>query len=372
MVDNGPEDMAASPEPGRAKRAPPTIDLTASVVSDESSAGEGETRGRAVVPLAGGGDIFLALIAGASAAVAAVLVIAVAWLSGWGASSTPPALSPETSAAIESLGARVSSIESKAGSAAPAAPDPRVDALEKSADALRGELSSLRAQVDRQAATVNDLKSAPRESAAAPDLSAINDRIAGIERSLRAQADAARTSEKPADDPGLRLMVVASLLDLHVRQGEPFAAALSAAKSLGAHADALKPLDAFAATGVPGAAALSRELLALVPKLSPPAAQPATTGSGLIDRLEAGAARLVRIERLDTPGGDRSAVLARITAAAQRNDVAAARAELNSLAAADRTAAQGWIDRSEARDTALAASRQFAEAAMAALANPAR
>ena len=84
MVDNGPEDMAASPDPGRAQRAPPTIDLTASVVSDDSSAGEGETTKAARSfrwPAAA--TFSSALIAGASAAVAAVLVIAAAWLSGW-------------------------------------------------------------------------------------------------------------------------------------------------------------------------------------------------------------------------------------------------------------------------------------------------
>ncbi|MEI9925678.1 MAG: hypothetical protein WDN50_21595 [Bradyrhizobium sp.] len=71
------------------------------------------------------------------------------------------------------------------------------------------------------------------------------------------------------------------MLDVSVRQGEPFAAALTAAKSLAANAATLKPLDEFAASGVPSAAILSRELLTLVPKLSPPAPEMATTGAGL-------------------------------------------------------------------------------------------
>ena len=62
---------------------------------------------------------------------------------------------------------------------------------------------------------------------------------------------------------------------------------------------------------------------------------------------------------------------ARVTAAALRNDANEARRELNTLPPADRAAAQGWLDKADARDAALAASRQFAADAMAALAKPA-
>ena len=93
--------------------------------------------------------------------------------------------------------------------------------------------------------------------------------------------------------------------------------------------DALKPLEMFAATGIPSPNALNRELLALLPKLSP-AQENSTTGSGIVDRLQAGAARLVRIERTDgVAGNDRNAIVSRVTAAAtaQRYRRGAARAE---------------------------------------------
>jgi hypothetical protein len=135
----------------------------------------------------------------------------------------------------------------------------------------------------------------------------------------------------------------------------------------------LKPLDQFAEKGVPNAGRLSTELLALVPKMSPAAQQnEATTGTGLVERLQAGAAKLVKIERTDTVGNDRGAVVARITAAALRNDFNEARRELKTLEPADRAAAQSWLERADARDAALAASRQFATDAMAALAKPAQ
>src|SRR5262249_43399148 len=96
-----------------------------------------------------------------------------------------------------------------------------------------------------------------------------------------------------------------------------------------------------------------------------------TANSSLVGRLQAGATKLVRIERTDGVGNDRSAIVARITAAALRNDVSDAQRELNSLTPTDRAAAQGWLDKAHERDAALAASRRFAAEAMAALAKPA-
>ena len=219
----------------------------------------------------------------------------------------------------------------------------------------------------------NAVKSAPRETPPPPDLSAINERLAKIEAAAKTlSAETAKRNAAPADDVPLRRVVAASLLDVSVRAGEPYAAALAAAKPFAANADALKPLDVFAATGVPSINALNRELLALLPKLSP-APENSTTGSGIVDRLQAGAARLVRIERTDAvAGNDRNAIVSRVTAAALRNDIAEARRELKTLAPADRAAAQAWIDKADARDAALAASRQFAADAMGAFSKPAQ
>jgi hypothetical protein len=374
MVDDNPEDTTPSPDSGRAKRAPPTIDLEASEVSGETRNTREDAPPEPISPEASSA-ISPWVIAALSGAVAASLVICVGWVLGWppvlpATSSSPPF----NAAVIDGLGARVASIETKISKPAAPAPDPamvgRLEALEKSLASLRGELSGLRAQSEKLTAAVNDVKSAPRESAPSADLSAINERIAQVERATRAQvSEIAQESAKPADDVPLRRVVAASVLDVSVRQGEPYAAALAAAKSLAENADALKPLDGFAGSGVPSAASLSRELLTLVPKLSP-AQENATSGSGIVDRLQAGAAKLVRIERTDGVGNDRGAVVARVTAAALRNDFAEARRELKTLAPADRAAAQAWLDKADARDAALAASRQFASDSMAALAKP--
>ena len=388
MDEERPVDASPPPDPGRAKRAPPTIDLEASEVSGETKGTDGATEAATDAGAQPGRSftqsfpwpsaISATLTAAVTSVITAALVVAVAWVLGWPGETSPPPTSPQANAgAIDTLASRVDDLEARSGKSVAAAPDPavaaRIDALEKSLASLRAETASARAQSEKLAAELNAVKSAPREAAAPPELAAINERLSQIERASRAEsAEIALQDNKPADDTALRRVVVASMLDGSVRQSEPFAAQLAAAKALAPDPEALKPLDAFAASGVPSAASLSRELLTLVPKLSPPAQENATTGTGIVDRLQAGAAKLVRIERADAVGTGRGAVVARITAAALRNDYADARRELDTLAPGDRTAAQAWLDKANERDAALSASHHFAAEAMAALAKPAQ
>jgi hypothetical protein len=415
MVDDRPEESGPAGETGRPKREPPTIDLQATAVSETpKDAGEAKTETKpetkadeAADPVApataetassehvpsGSEPVSSPVsppvspwaIAPISGAVAAALVIAVGWALGWPTVQTPAPAPQLNAGAIDGLTARVAGLESKVSKPAAPTADPasasRMEAIEKSVAALRSELAAARAQTDKLAAGLNDVKSAPRDSAtttsSAVDLSAVNERIAQIERAAKAQdaeisgikaAEAKPVESKPADDAALRRVVAASLLDVSVRHGDPYAAQLAAAKSLAGSADALKPLEAFAASGVPSAPALCRDLVAIVPKLAPPAADAETTGSSVIDRLQAGAAKLVRVQRADAVGNDRGSIVARVTAAALRNDVGEARRELVTLAPADRAAAQDWLAKADARDAALAASGKFSTDAMTALA----
>ncbi|CAN7655379.1 hypothetical protein LJR220_006176 [Bradyrhizobium sp. LjRoot220] len=412
MVDDKPENQGSLPESERPRREPPTIDLEASEVTSETKASDAappepspeSAASDAAAPEAASepaaaepvsqpmpapAPVSPWIVAPVSGAVAAALVIGVGWMLGWPAvqpAAAPPA-AQLNAAAIDGLTGRVAGLEAKLGK--PAVPDPaslaRMDTLEKSLAALRGELATARTQNEKLASAVNEVKSAPRaDGTPAPDLSGINEQIAKLENAVRAQAaefaqqvsktaDAKPADAKPADDLPLRRVVAAALLDVLVRTGDPYPAALTTAKSLAPNADALKPLEPFAATGVPNPGKLSSELLTLVPKLSPAVPQDnATTGMGIVERLQAGAAKLVRIERADATGNDRGAVVARATAAALRNDVNEARRELKALTPADRAAAQAWLDKADARDAALSASRQFAADAMNVLAKPAQ
>ena len=417
MVDDTAEQQAPAGDSGRTRRPPPTIDLQATEVSEQKAPEAAATDAAAVEP---GSESPSAetqasdtqssetppeaqpqpeaappragstrnrsgspwIVAPLSGAVAAAAVVAIGFAMGW-VPAEPPSRAQPNAATLEDLTARLTSLEARASRpAAAAGPDQaavaRVDALEKSLATVRGEVTNVRAQSDKLATAVSEAKAQPAAPASAPDLSEINERIARIEQTSRAQdAQIAKDGEKiadakPADDLALRRVVAASLLDLAVRHGDPYAALLTTAKTLAPSPDALKPLEAFAATGVPSPAGLDRDLLTLVPKLSPPAAESPTTGSSIVDRLQAGAAKLVRIERTDTAGTDRGAIVSRVTAAALRNDFTEARRELNVLAPADRAAAQGWLDKADARDGALAASRHFADEAMASLATPAQ
>jgi hypothetical protein len=378
MDEDRPDDPANTPDSGRPRRAPPTIDLEASVVSgqpQDASSGDQAKRSLAwSLPRM----VSATLVAALTGAVTAALMIAIAWMVGWPSETAQPLASARTDAnAIDALVGRVADLEARLAKPAAATNDPalaaKLEALDKSLASLRGEIAGSRAQSEKLAADLNAVKSAPREAVSSSDLAAINERLGQLESARRAgSAEVTPRDNKPADDLALRRVVVASMLDVSVRQGEPFVAALTAAKALAPNPDALKPLDEFASSGVPNPAGLSRELLTLVPKLSPPAQGNTTTGTGIVDRLQAGAAKLVRIERTDTSGNDRGAIIARVTAAALRNDFADARRELNTLSPADRAAAQVWLDKANERDAALAASRHFATEAMAAFAKPAQ
>ncbi|MGJ4919557.1 COG4223 family protein [Bradyrhizobium oligotrophicum] len=325
------------------------------------------------------------IIAPFSGAAAAALVIGVGWMLGWPQVAPPSAASPQA-AAVEALATRVAGLEQRIGKPDGAVTG-RLDAADKAIAALRNDIAGLRAQADKTVAALNDVRAQPRDGAApapAPepvDLSGLTARIDALEQASRSQSAAlaqesrkiteAAEAAKPADDAPLRRVVAATLLDVAVRHGDPYGAALTTARSLAPDAAALKPLEAFATTGVPSPAALSRELLTIVPKLSPPAPE-STTGTSILSKLSAGASSLVKVERTDGAGTDRGAVVARITAAALRNDFAEARRELKGLSPEDRAPANDWLARADARDAALSTARKFADDAMTALAKPAQ
>ncbi|UFX45238.1 hypothetical protein HAP47_0000410 [Bradyrhizobium sp. 41S5] len=415
MAEERPDDPGPSPD-SRPKRAPPTIDLQATEISSEPPRAEGGEEGAKdtdkdtdkaaeaaapeaephpdpaphaepqpeAAPAASGAEpsrpVSPWVVAPVSGAVAAALVIGVGWLLGWPA--VPPASAPQPSAAtVDELGTRLTALEAKASRPVTAAADPaaaaRLEALDKSIAALRTELAATRAQSDKLAAAVNDVKTAPRDGAAAPDISGITARIDKVEGAVKAQGAALAKqdskiadtkAEAKADDVPLRRVVAASLLDVAVRHGDPYASALGAAKAITDNPDVLKPLDVFAASGVPSPNALCRELIEIVPQLAPPPPEAAAASAGLVDRLQAGASKLIRIERTDGTGTDRGSIVARVTSAAVHNDLALTERELKSLPPADRTAAQAWLAKVDARRAALDASRKFADNAMAALA----
>lgn len=365
MADDRLDDASES---GRPKRPPPTLELSANEMPREAesdSAAHPEPAADNAPRRSGMGA------ATSAGALAGALVAGLAWFAASTWLTATPEPQPATvtnvnAARLDDLTGRLAKVEARPAPAAPAAPDlsamtTRLDALDKSAAALREENAALRTQFEKATSAASEARN--DGNVAPPDLSGITNRLAQVEAATQSQiAKLAEQVRKPADEISTRRLATASLLDAQVRAGEPFAAALNAAKLLAPDAAKLAPLQPFAATGVPGATALARALLDL-PDVTPP---PTATSGGLIDRIRSGATKLVKVERLDSANGD-NAAFARAAAAARRDDLAAAAKELAALPASERVVVQPWLDRVAARNAALAASRQFADDALAAL-----
>lgn len=394
------DDQRETDETAARKRAAPTIDLDPSEVTDTTPGAEEKVQadkprtgwrarfggGRSskdkpesgeAAPSAAVVPSRIILAAVFSAAVVALLVSGL-----WNVLSpgnSDPDIPPAQTSTIEDLNTRVTNLEDK-----PAAPvdvsmlTKRLDALDTSLAAIRKDVTALREQVQDASAKIAVLEkaaasAAPAEKVApAPDMSGIEGRLSKLEQQLVAVGAEATVAAKPAapkppDDTALRRALAASALDQTVQQGLPYATALATAMRFGdGAADTLKPLEAFAPTGVPSADALSRELLAQLPKLQPKREdKPAATG--WLDHLRNSASRLVRVTRIDDAGSDRAALLSRAKTAAERGDLQEAEKIVAQLPEHDRGALQGWLDKVHARAAALAASRAFNQAATAAL-----
>jgi hypothetical protein len=391
------------------RRRPPTIDLTATeVAADKPAAGndpaaEGARTDDAAgeqstKPASGPGSPRLFIMtAFASIAAGALIVAAIGaglWFAGYVPAREFAAAQPTNSAAIAEIAARLNKIEGaiatqqKPVPPPPPQPDPallsRLAAAEASTKSLSDSLAALTRRVDdvataaqgalaqaKNASTAADAaKSAAQAGVARNDLDALAARIAPLESAVKTLADDIKHETATADDRAARLTVAAEALRATVERGAPYQSELAAAKSLGADPSATAPLEAFAASGVPGAAALGRELASLVPALQQ-AAEPASSNSSFLARLESNAQHLVRITPVDAPpGDDPSSVVTRIGVDAAHADIAAALADIAKLPDTAKPLAAAWVEKAQARNAAIAASRKLAADALAALSKP--
>ena len=176
---------------------------------------------------------------------------------------------------------------------------------------------------------------------------ALRDTNSRIDKLTAALADVQTTARAAAagSDRASRLAVAASALRNAVEHGDPFTAELAIVKPLAPDANAIALLEPFAASGVPGNAALGQELATIVrPMLRASDQTPAD--AGFLDRLQANAQKLVRVRPVDEEprGDDRTAILSRVEQRASQGNVAAAMTELNKLPA-DARAPDAGLDR---------------------------
>ena len=204
------------------------------------------------------------------------------------------------------------------------------------------------------------------------DIDTLASRIAALEDTVKALSEDAAHPAPGAVDRAARLSVAAEALRAAVERSAPYRAELAAVRSLGIEPNATSPLEPFAATGVPSADALARELTNLTAALQQRASDMTPGAATFLGRLETNAQQLVRITPADAPvSNDPSAVIARLKFDAARADIAAALTDFAALPDAAKPFAADLVDKADARQAAIAAARQVAAAALAALAKPA-
>jgi hypothetical protein len=393
------------------RRRPPTIDLTATEVDAEkpataqepsqepaaaSAPSEGSSSQQAGTSAPGRPQSPVkTAVAGIAAGVILIAAIGAGlWFGGYlppGLLPASPSAPPPNTAAIADISARLNKIEGAIATRqqpVPPQPDPalasRLAAAEAATKSLGDSLAALTRRTDdagaaaqnalaqaKAASTAADAaKSAAQTSVARSDLDALAARIAALESTIKTLADDLKHQTATAEDRVARLAVAAETLRTTVERGAPYPAELAAAKSLGADQGATAPLEPFAAAGVPNARALAHELASLTPALQQ-AALPAASNSSFLDRLENNAQRLVRITPVDAPPGDDPAsVVTRINVDAAHADIAAALTDIGKLPDAAKPLAAAWVEKAQARNAAIAASRKLAADALAALSKP--
>lgn len=333
------------------------------------------------------------VIGGIAGAAAATIVIAIGWSAGLFATEQTAAPDPRIAAleaqvkqmqsrqatpaansgATDALAARISKIEDNVAKLPSASVDDSamkslgvaLAALSRRTDELAAttRTAQSRAEAAEKAAAdlrsnVQDVSKTAAAGASSADLASLQQRLAALEeQSKSARAELAKATES---DKAARLALSAAAVRDAVLRGTPFAEDLAQAKSLGADEKTLAPLWPFAASGVPNAKTLAKELTDLLPQMKKAVGTPAASGS-FLERLQANAEHLVRVRPADAPtGNDASAVLARIERSAAQENIAAALTDIGTLPEAARQVAANWVTRAMARQKALDAARDFA------------
>jgi hypothetical protein len=380
--------MTSEPD-SKPGRRPPTIDLKATEVGEPASPKTSpepppDAAGASTAPKSASRLKSHAISAGFGAITMAAIVAAL-WFKGFVpshqpaalpdttvATAPPSAIAPDNTAPFVAAPAAAPSV----ATTSPATP-PNAD-TDAQAKSLADSLAALGHRVDDIAGTSQSAaKSADAANNAAQadvqhsDFDALANRMAALESAVKTLSDNLAHPVSGANDQAARLTVAAEALRAAVERGAPYQVELAAVQALGVDQSATAPLAPFAAGGVPSSAALARELATLLPALER-TADTAPGDASFLGRLEASARKLVRITPLDAPlGDDPSAVMGRLTIDTERADITAALTDITALPDSAKPATAGWVEKAQARNAAIAASRGIAADALAALSKPA-
>jgi hypothetical protein len=362
------------------RRRPPTIDLTATEIGTERPAAEAGLEasdpeeshlGDSAAPSGDGSDEprqraawELARPHATGAAVGA-LAMAVILVGLWLAGVVPMTNgSPGgTNSSASGISAQLDKIQAELqAQPPPQALASRLTAVEAQTKALSDSLAALSRRID-------DIAVEAKASVQHGDLDALTGRIAALEDNVKALSDSVAHRSASADDRAARAAVAAEALRAVVERGAPYPAELAAVKALGADQNAVTALEPFAAAGLPSTTELAHELSQLTPALLQ-ASGAASSGGSFIQRLESSAKSLVRVTPIDAPPSNEPlAIVAKLNADAERADIADAVAEIARLPQSAQTVAEPWVQKVNARNAAIAASRRIAADALTALSN---
>ena len=232
----------------------------------------------------------------------------------------------------------------------------RIDAIETAVKAAGDSATTALATANRAA------EASARPLPAPVDLQPLDKRLGAIEAREAPMATMAQRSQAAG------LAVVAQSIAQALDQGAPFESALAAAASLGAEAGKLAPLQAVATTGAPTARSLVR-LWAGASSAALDSMQQPEGDQGWLDKLKAGAARVVRVRPVgEASGEDPAALAARIEAALGRGAVGEALASWTKLPAPARAASRAFGEAAGQQVAAQEAVRALISAALADLA----
>lgn len=381
---------AGSPRP----RAAPTIDLKAREVSsspveaakagtdskpaaDRPSAPDPSSSARPPNGPRGGMSFRMAGILGALSALAFFAIGA--WLGGayrheWPIAASPPA---PTTPVVEAA-------QQPAPPAPQTEPAPARDVAADLVKPLEEGIAGLHRRLDELAAATQDTRARAEQAAAAAenasksgseairrgDVDALVGRLTALEKAITEKP--AEPVQKAADtaaiDAKIKIAIAAVELRGAVERGVPYASEYAAAKGMAGDAGSLSTLEPYAASGIPSNEALARELAALAPAMLH---ADAPEGAGLLERLQARAARLVHIRpRGEIEGDEPPQIVARAEAKTLRGDLSGAVVEIEKLPPSMRAPAQGWLDNVRRREAAIAASRKLAVDALKAIGKP--
>jgi hypothetical protein len=224
-----------------------------------------------------------------------------------------------------------------------------IEALKSTApadsSAVASEVASLRQEVDSLSAKLESAPGEERIAALEAKLDAANTKIDAA--NAKVDAASAKIDAAAALAPAVAADALAAALD----SGHPFANELAALRTLGVGAATLDALAPRADSGLPTLASLRATFEREIATVD--LAEPIPEGTSVMDRLVRSARGLVDVRPAHpTEGADPTAVVARIRAALEADDLKTALSERESLPDAAKAATADFARDAEARQSA--------------------